>query len=91
MSQTPAESPAVSQLQAEIAERRDHLSATIDELVTRVSPREILRREVEAVKIKVAEVTHTPDGQLRSELIAGALSAVAVVLIGVGLIRRRRG
>lgn len=91
MSQTPAESDSVGQLQAEIAERRDHLSTTIDELVTRLSPREIVRREVESVQIRVAQVTRTPDGQVRSELVASALASLAVVLIGVGLIRRRRG
>lgn len=86
-----AASPEVAALEAELAERREHLSITIDELVTRLSPKEILRREVEAVKIKVAETTHTPDGQIRTELIAAVLGATAAVLIGVGLLRRRRG
>jgi hypothetical protein len=83
-------SPEVVRLEAELAERRAHLSTTIDELVTRLSPREILRREVEAVRIKVAETTHTPDGQLRTELVAAVLGATAVVLIGAGLLRRSR-
>jgi hypothetical protein len=91
-SSTPAVplTPQVVQLEAELAERRAHLSTTVDELVTRLMPREILRREVEAVRIKVAEKTHTPDGQVRSELIAAVLGATSVVLIGVGLLRRSR-
>ena len=94
-SSTPAvpapPSPEVAALEAELAERRVHLSTTIDELVTRLSPKEIIRREVEAVKIKVAETTHTPDGQLRRELVAAVLGAVSVVLVGAGLLRRSRG
>jgi hypothetical protein len=94
-SSTPAvpapPSPEVVALEAELAERRVHLSTTIDELVTRLSPKEIIRREVEAVKIRVAEKTHTPDGQLRTELVAAVLGAVSVVLVGAGLLRRSRG
>ena len=91
-SSTPAvpPSPQVLQLEAELAERRTHLSNTVDELVTRLMPREILRREVEAVRIKVAQTTHTPDGQIRSELVAAVLGATSVVLIGVALLRRSR-
>jgi Protein of unknown function (DUF3618) len=91
-SSTPAvpPSPQVLQLEGELAERRTHLSSTVDELVTRLMPREILRREVEAVRIKVAQTTHTPDGQIRSELVAAVLGATSVVLIGVALLRRSR-
>lgn len=81
----------MTQLEAELAQRRTHLSTTIDELVTRLSPREILRREVEAARVKVAELTRTPDGELRTERVAGALAATAVVLVGLGLLRRRQG
>jgi hypothetical protein len=94
-SSTPAvpvpPSAAVQRLESELAERRAHLTTTIDELVTRLSPKEIVRREVESVRIKIAETTHTPDGQLRRELVAAVLGATAVVLVGVGLLRRSRG
>jgi hypothetical protein len=93
-SSTPAvpvpPTPEVLQLEAELAERRAHLSTTVDELVTRLMPREILRREVEALRLRVAQTTHTPDGQIRSELVAAVLGATSVVLIGVGLVRRSR-
>ncbi len=85
-----AAAPTIAELEADIAERRVHLSTTIDELVTRVSPREIVRREVEAAKIKFTETTRTPDGQIRTEIVAGALGVTAVVLIAAGLIRRSR-
>jgi hypothetical protein len=93
-SSTPAipapATPDVAALEAELVERRAHLSTTIDELVTRLSPKEILRREVESVRIRVAEATRTPDGQVRSELVAAVLAATSVALVGVGLLRRRR-
>lgn len=82
---------SVTQLETELAERRDHLSTTIDELVTRLRPEEIARRQVESARVKFAELTRTPDGELRTELLAGVLGAVAVVLLGSGLLRRRRG
>jgi hypothetical protein len=80
----------VAALEAELSERRTHLSTTIDELVTRLSPKEIVRREVESVRIRVAEATHTPDGQIRTELVAAVLGAVSLVLVGAGLLRRNR-
>jgi hypothetical protein len=81
----------VAALEAELAERRARLSTTIDELVTRLSPKEIVRREVESVRIRIAQSTHTSDGQIRSELVAAVLGATAVVLLGAGLLRRHRG
>ena len=93
-SSTPAvpdpPTPEVAALESELNERRTHLSTTIDELVTRLSPKEIVRREVESVKIRVAEATRTPDGQIRTELVAAVLGAVSVVLVGAGLLRRNR-
>ena len=80
----------VAALESELNERRTHLSTTIDELVTRLSPKEIVRREVESVKIRVAEATRTPDGQIRTELVAAVLGAVSLVLVGAGLLRRNR-
>jgi hypothetical protein len=93
-SSTPAvpapPTPEVSALEAELGQRRAHLSTTIDELVTRLSPKEIVRREVESVKIRVAEATHTPDGRIRTELVAAVLAAASAVLVGAGLLRRNR-
>ena len=55
-----------------------------------VESQEIVRREVESVKIRVAEATRTPDGQIRTELVAAVLGAVSLVLVGAGLLRRNR-
>ena len=43
------------------------------------------------MRIKVAQSTRTPDGQIRSELVAAVLGATAVFLLGAGLLRRNRG
>ncbi len=92
MSETAsASAPTVEELEAELAERRAHLSTTIDELVTRVSPAEIARREVESLRLRIAAVTHTPEGELRPELLSGALGVLSLVLLGAGLRRRHRG
>ena len=94
-SSTPAipapPTPEMVALEAELAERRAHLSTTIDELVTRLSPKEIVRRKVDSVRISIAEATHTPDGQIRTELVVAVLGATAVIFLGAGLLRRNRG
>jgi hypothetical protein len=83
--------PTIDELEAELAERRAHLSTTIDELVTRVSPAEIARREVEGLRLRVAAATRTPEGELRPEVVAGVLGAVSLVLVIAGLRRRYNG
>jgi hypothetical protein len=83
-------SRSVDQIEADIAAARDRLAGTVDELHTRTAPQEIARRQVESVKTKFTEATRTESGELRTERVA-ALAAAAVALIGLGVIRRRRG
>ena len=52
--------------------------------------KEIVRRQVEAAKVKFTEATRTESGDLRTERVA-ALAAAAVALIGLGAWRRHRG
>ena len=80
----------VDELEAEIAAARTRLAGTVDELHTRTAPQEIARRQVESAKTKFTEATRTQSGELRTERVA-ALAAAAVALIGLGLLRRRRG
>jgi len=80
----------VEDLEAEIAAARTRLAGTVDELHTRTAPQEIARRQVESAKTKFTEATRTESGDLRKERV-GALAAAAVALIGLGLLRRRRG
>ncbi|MDF2146234.1 DUF3618 domain-containing protein [Knoellia sp. p5-6-4] len=81
---------SVDQIEAEIVAARVRLAGTVDELQHRTSPKEVARRQVEGLKAKLVEATRTPDGQLRTERVA-ALAAAGVALIGLGVLRRRRG
>ena len=81
---------SVDQIEAEIVAARVRLADTVDELQHRTAPKEVARRQVEGLKAKLVDATHTPDGQLRTERVA-ALAAAAVALIGLGVWRRRRG
>lgn len=81
---------SVEALEAEIAAARERLAGTVDELHTRTAPKEIARRQAESAKVKFAEATRTQSGELRTERI-GALAAAAIALIGLGVLRRRRG
>ena len=84
----PSGSPA--ELEKAIQDRRDHLAATIDELTARAKPKEIARRSAAGVQRRLQGLTHTPEGQLRTErlsAVAGAVAAVGGVMI---FLRRRR-
>jgi hypothetical protein len=80
----------VDELEAEIAAARTRLAGTVDELHTRTAPQEIARRQVQSAKTKFTEATRTESGDLRTERVA-ALAAAGIALIGLGLLRRRRG
>jgi Protein of unknown function (DUF3618) len=86
VAQTPAE------IEAEIEATRLRLAGTVDELSTRMQPKEIARRSAQDAKAKAWSATHTEDGKLRTERVAAA--GVAAALLGalatLRLIRRRR-
>jgi hypothetical protein len=86
VSQTPA------QIEADIEATRARLAGTVDELATRVQPKEIARRSAEDAKAKLQSATHTEDGALRTERVAAAGGAVALLigLVGLRAVRRRR-
>lgn len=84
MSQTPA------QIEAEIEATRTRLAGTVDELATRVQPKEIARRSAEDAKAKLQAATHTPDGSLRTERVAAVGGAVGLLAVLAGLRARAR-
>jgi hypothetical protein len=88
---TPAPTPSIATLEAEITARRDRLASTIDELVEKASPRAILHRQTEAAKARFADVATTPEGELRVERLAAVVAVVAVVGGIVVWRRLRRG
>ena len=93
-SQTPAPTSAQTpaQIEAEIEATRARLAGTVDELATRVQPKEIARRSAEDAKVKLHAATHTDDGSLRTERVAavGAAAALLAALAAVRALRRRR-
>jgi hypothetical protein len=82
------QSKSVDQIEAEIVAARTRLANTVDELHDRTAPKEIARRQAEALKSRLMDATHTPDGRLRPERVA-ALAAVGAALIGLGVWRRQ--
>jgi hypothetical protein len=84
VSQTPA------QIEAEIEATRTRLAGTVDELATRVQPKEIARRSAEDAKAKLQAATHTEDGSLRTERVAAVGGAAALLAVLVGLRARAR-
>lgn len=81
---------SVAQIEADIVAARTRLAGTVDELHTRTAPKEIVRRQAEAAKVKFAEATRTESGDLRIERVA-ALAAAAVALLSHDGGARRRG
>jgi len=75
---------SAAQIERDIAERTERLSANIDELTARLAPRRLVGDRVAAAKQKVT----TPDGRPRAEIV-GALAG-AVVAVPFLLWRSRR-
>lgn len=88
MSEQP---PSIAKIEAENEATRARLASTIDELAFRASPQELVRRQKESLAQSFVSATRDDHGDLRTERLAGVLAALAVVLVGLGLIRRRRG
>jgi hypothetical protein len=82
-------SPSPDAIEAEIALTRAHLAGTIDELSVRSRPREIVRRQKQAMKAKFVEATHTAEGHLRVERIGAIAAAGTAVLLALAILHRR--
>ncbi|CCH78778.1 conserved hypothetical protein [Nostocoides japonicum T1-X7] len=83
--------PSIADLEADLAERRQRLARTIDELTEQIKPKAIVRRQTEQAKARFAAATTTPEGDLRTERIAAVVLASVGILTVVFLLRRRRG
>lgn len=86
---------STDEIEADLAASRDRLARTVDELAFRASPAEIKRRQLEKVEAKKAELLAQADetlrdeqGDIRLDLVAYALGAVAGVTFALGLARR---
>lgn len=87
----PAADSSISAIEADLAERRERLARTLDELTEQVKPKAIVRRQTDQAKARFAAATTTPEGDLRTERIAAVVLASVGVLTVVFLLRRRRG
>ncbi len=70
------------QIAAEIAETRNRLAGTIDQLAYRVQPKTILKRQLESVRASFVN----PDGSLRKDRVlkaAGVTLGVFGVIIAI--------
>lgn len=79
---------SVKEIEADLAATRTRLAGTVDELVFRVSPAELKRRQVEALKARANAAVFTPEGDVRFDRIAGVLFTVAAAAVALGLARR---
>lgn len=77
------------EIERAIEKRREHLAATVNELVVRAHPKEVARRSAQSAKHGLRDAVFTPEGQLRYERIAAVVAAV-LVLSGLVTWRRRR-
>ena len=83
--------PTAKQVEADLAASRERLAGTIDELAFRAQPKEIAKRQVESAKLKVNDLTRTPDGSPDNGKLGVIVGGAAAVLLLLGLLRRVRG
>lgn len=87
---SPPKAPIPSdpqEIERAIVERQARLAATVDELTTRLSPKEVARRTTATAQAKADAAIRTPDGSLRVERVA-AVGAALTALLGLSLWRR---
>lgn len=80
---------SISELEADIAARRQRLARTLDELSGRAAPKALVEQQKQTLQARFADATTTPSGDLRVERIAAAVAVVAAVVI-VRVVQARR-
>ena len=74
-------SDQVSSLEQEIEQTREHLGATIDQLVYRASPKTIVRREIAAVKGYFVDPSGSPRQDNILKFTGGVVGVVAMFVV----------
>jgi hypothetical protein len=74
-------SDQVSSLEQEIEQTREHLGATIDQLVYRASPKTIIRREIAAVKGYFVDPSGSPRQANILKVTGGVVGVVALFVV----------
>jgi hypothetical protein len=80
-------SDQVSSLEREIEQTREHLGATIDQLVYRSSPKTIVRREVASIRGFFVDASGSPRTDNILKVAGGALGAVALFVIARKIVK----
>lgn len=88
MADKKAPTRSQKEIEAELSATRERLTRTVDELAFRVSPAELKRRQVLALKTKANEMAFTPTGEPRYDRLATGLLVIAGVAVTLGLARR---
>ena len=74
-------SDQVSSLEREVEQTREHLGATIDQLVYRSSPKTIVRREIASIRGFFVDPSGSPRTDNILKVVGGAAGAVALFVI----------
>lgn len=82
--------PSESTLEHDIADTRDRLARTIDELTVRAAPKNVAARQAESAKRGFYQATRTPNGDLRMDRVAMAAAALVGVVVLKALSSRRK-
>jgi hypothetical protein len=80
-------SDQVSSLETEIEQRREHLGATIDQLVYRASPKTIARREISSIKGFFVDASGSPRQDNILKVAGGVAGVVALFVIVRKIVR----
>lgn len=80
---------SLDQIETDIAQHRERLASTIDELAYRVKPANVAKRQMAEGRSALYSFTHTDSGELRYEVVVPA-AGIAVLLLTVAIVRRVR-
>lgn len=75
-----AASRTPDQITAEIADTRERLAGTIDQLVYRAQPKTIASRQFASIKAKFVKDDGTPDTQMIAKVAGGVVGFVILVV-----------
>ena len=76
-----ADAQPTESIEREIEETRERLAATIDQLVDRTSPKNIVRREIAAVKATFVDEQGNPRTENILKVAGGVVGLVTVLVV----------
>jgi len=76
-----SDAESTDSIEQEMEETRDRLAFTIDQLVNRTSPKNVVRREVESVKAVFVDAQGNPRTENILKVAGGVVGFVAVLVL----------